>query len=302
MLQRVVFFLKKEGAEKEIEKLLAELTTNRIEVFTTNVCKNMDTKNICDNANTLIVKDIDNTTNVCKTLFITDCIDCLSLLQERHLPTIVYLHEDNCGEDFSQAAYAIEQIEEIELESLELAYQRLTGQPWTILTTKRCKIRESTTNDIDAFYEIYREPSITYYMEDLFEDRAEEIAYMKDYIQKVYGFYGYGMWTVLEKENEHIIGRAGISWREGYDVPELGFVIALPYQGKGYAYEVCHAILEYGQKELGFTSYQVLIMEGNVKSEQLCRKLGFMDDSVVLMDGRKYKRMLLQMKEDKIIG
>lgn len=302
MLQRVVFFLKKEGAEKEIEKLLAELTTNRIEVFTTNVCKNMDTKNICDNVNTLIVKDIDNTTNVCKTLFITDCIDCLSLLQERHLPTIVYLHEDNRGEDFSQAAYAIEQIEEIELESLELAYQRLTGQPWTILTTKRCKIRESTTNDIDAFYEIYREPSITYYMEDLFEDRAEEIAYMKDYIQKVYGFYGYGMWTVLEKENEHIIGRAGISWREGYDVPELGFVIALPYQGKGYAYEVCHAILEYGQKELGFTRYQVLIMEGNVKSEQLCRKLGFMDDSVVLMDGRKYKRMLLQMKEDKIIG
>lgn len=302
MLQRVVFFLKKEGAEKEIEKLLAELTTNRIEVFTTNVCKKMDTKNICDNVNTLIVKDIDNTTNVCKTLFITDCIDCLSLLQERHLPTIVYLHEDNCGEDFSQAAYAIEQIEEIELESLELAYQRLTGQPWTILTTNRCKIRESTTNDIDAFYEIYREPSITYYMEDLFEDRAEEIAYMKDYIQKVYGFYGYGMWTVLEKENEHIIGRAGISWREGYDVPELGFVIALPYQGKGYAYEVCHAILEYGQKELGFTRYQVLIMEGNVKSEQLCRKLGFMDDSVVLMDGRKYKRMLLQMKEDKIIG
>ncbi len=85
-------------------------------------------------------------------------------------------------------------------------------------------------------------------------------------------------------------------------MPELGFVIALPYQGKGYAYEVCHAILEYGQKELGFTRYQVLIMEGNVKSEQLCRKLGFMDDSVVLMDGRKYKRMLLQMKEDKIIG
>ena len=260
------------------------------------MCKDANTSSIYDDINAIVVNDDNDTTNVCKTLYITDNADCQKFLQEKKLPTIVYLHEDNRDEDFSQAAYAIEQIAEIEAESLELAYQRLTGQPWTILTTNRCKVRESTINDVDAFYEIYREPSITDYMEDLFEDRAEEIAYMEDYIQKVYGFYGYGMWTILEKESGQVIGRAGISWREGYDIPELGFVIAVPYQGKGYAYEVCQAILAYGQKELGFTCYQVLIMDGNVKSEALCRKLGFQDDSTVFLESRQYKRMLLQVK------
>lgn len=275
MLQRVVFFLKKKDAEKEIEKLLAELAANQIDVGS-------------------CIEE-----NESETLYITDSAECQKLLKAKKLPTIIYLHEDNREEDFSEAAYAIEQIAEIEVESLELAYQRLTGQPWEILTTKRCKIRESTIDDIDAFYEIYSEPSITYYMEDLFEDRAEEVAYMEDYIRKVYGFYGYGMWTVLEKESGQIIGRAGISWREGYDVPELGFVIAVPYQGKGYAHEVCQAILEYGQTELGFTQYQVLIMGGNEKSEALCRKLGFKEDfeenMTVYMEDKQYKRMLLQM-------
>ena len=285
MLQRVIFFLQQMDVEVEIKNLIKELERCEIEAFTTNECVlNVE-------HNKWMYKDG-------KTLYITDNGECLKFLQEKKLPTIVYLHEGNRNEDFSQAAYAIEQIGEIEVESLILAYQRLTGQPWIILTTKRCRIRETTTNDVDAFYEICKEPSITYYMEDLFADRAEEIAYIEDYIQKVYGFYGYGMWTVLEKESGAIIGRAGISWREGYDVPELGFVIAVPYQGKGYAYEVCQAILEYGKKELGFNEYQVLVMEGNTKSEALCQKLGFRGEEIVLIDGKPHKRMLCSENEN----
>ncbi len=58
-------------------------------------------------------------------------------------------------------------------------------------------------------------------------------------------------------------------------MPELGFLIAVPYQGKGYAYEVCRAILEYGEQELGFAKVQALVREENRASICLCRKLGF---------------------------
>lgn len=226
-----------------------------------------------------------------ETLYITDCALWQKRLWEQKLPVIIYLHEDNREENFMLAEYAIEQIEEIECESLELAYLRLTGQPWTILSTDRCVIRETTVEDVDSFYEIYKESSITEYMEGLYKDKDEEIAYIQDYIRTVYRFYGYGMWTVLEKESGKIIGRAGISWREGYDIPELGFVIGVPWQRRGYAYEVCRAILDYGKEELGFTSVQALLMKGNKKSCALCKKLGFVYQETVKADGIEYERM-----------
>ncbi|MCM1174858.1 MAG: GNAT family N-acetyltransferase [Blautia sp.] len=227
------------------------------------------------------------------TLYVTDCALWQKRLREKRLPVIIYLHEENREEQFMLAEYAIERISEIGRESLELAYLRLTGQPWTVLTTERCIIRETTTEDVDCFYEIYREPSITEYMEGLYMDRDAEVAYIQDYIKNIYRFYGYGMWTVLEKAGGKVIGRAGISWREGYDMPELGFVIAVPYQRQGYAYEICQAILAYGKEELGFTSFQALLMKGNKKSRALCEKLGFVHRENVVEDGTEYLRMVL---------
>lgn len=282
MLQRVHFFMKKRDGEKKIEKLLYELATEGI---LTDVVVQKEDNCMWEN---VLLEEKEQSAVLC----VTDDVVCFQTLKRKSIPVVAYLHEENRNEDFSQAEYAIEEIEEITFDSLKLVYQRLTGQPWTILSTKRCIVRETTTNDVDAFYEIYKEPSITFYMENLYEDREEEKAYLEDYRKRVYGFYGYGIWTVLEKESGKVIGRAGISWREGYDVPELGYVIAVPFQGKGYAYEVCQAILEYGKKELGFYEYQVLIMEGNERSEDLCRKLGFQDAGEVMLDGSLHKRML----------
>lgn len=199
-------------------------------------------------------------------------------------------HERNQAEAFESGMYfyVIEQLEEMDYESLDMAYRRLAGLPWEILQTRRCMIRETTVEDADAFYQIYEEPDITLYMEGLFADRDEEIAYMEDYIKKVYYFYGYGMWTVVEKESGRVIGRAGVSWREGFDLPELGFMIGVPWQRQGYAYEVCGAILAYARKELEMTRVQALVLQGNTKSARLCEKLGFAKQREINLEGNDY--------------
>lgn len=220
-------------------------------------------------------------------LYITDSEDEYHVLRQQGRHVLPYGHEDNRNADFTGALYVIEQIEEVDFETVDMAYRRLACLPWDILTTKRCIIRETTVEDVDSFYEIYAEPSITEYMEDLYADRDEEIAYIEEYRKKVYEFYGYGMWTVLTREGT-VIGRAGVSWREGFELPELGFVIGVPWQRQGYAYEVCSAILDYAQEELGFTQVQALVMEGNEKSMALCEKLGFEKGKSVELEGDKY--------------
>ena len=282
MFKKIIFILDDEQAIADIETLADELSLYGIKVQIIGVpIRSSNSKNV-----SAWFENI-------PALYITDNPLCHKYLRDTSLPVIVYLHDNNRDKNFSYAEYAIEQIDEIEYESLKLAYQRLTGQPWTILETDRCIIRESIVDDVDSFYEIYAEPSITQYMENLYPDRDEEIAYIKDYIKNVYAFYGYGMWTVLDKACKKVIGRAGINWREGFDIPELGFVIAVPFQRQGYAYEICRAIIEYGKKELEFTTFQVLIMEENKISKALCEKLGFTYIEKVLLDGIQYDRMVL---------
>lgn len=225
--------------------------------------------------------------DIANVLYITDSEAGYHMLKQQGRYVLPYRHEENRDVDFTGALYVIEQIEEVDFETIDMAYRRLACLPWDVLTTKRCKIRETTVEDADSFYEIYAEPEITEYMENLYADRDEEIAYIEEYRKKVYEFYGYGMWTVLTNDGT-VIGRAGISWREGFDLPELGFVIGVPWQRQGYAYEVCSAILDFAREELGFTQVQALVMEGNEKSVALCEKLGFEKGKSVELEGDKY--------------
>lgn len=221
------------------------------------------------------------------TLYITDSDEMYRELRRQGKYVLPYRHEDNTEALFSGALYVIEQIEEADYEAVDLAYRRLAGLPWEILRTKRCIIRETTEADVDSFYAIYAQEEITRYMEDLYTDREQELAYVRDYREKVYSFYGYGMWTVLMRDGT-VIGRAGISWREGFDLPELGFVIGVPWQRQGYAYEVCTAILDYAREALGFTQIQALVMAENEPSSALCRKLGFAHTGNAQVDGDRY--------------
>ena len=221
-------------------------------------------------------------------LYITDESEIYASLRKKGCYVLPYLHGSSRCEAFPGAAWLIEDMEEMNRESLELVYRRLAGLPWDILETGRCRVRETTVEDVDSFYQIYAEPSVTAYMENLFADREEEIAYTKDYIEKVYAFYGYGMWTVLEKEEGAVIGRVGIIWREGYDLPELGFVIGVPWQRKGYAFEVCEAVLCYAKEELSMEQVQALVRPGNEKSLRLCEKLGFVRSGETEADGERH--------------
>lgn len=287
MLRKVIFVLREYEEidwQVRLRDLEMDLRRHNIDYTFQDIFTN-DSSNVKEDISTEYV-------NPKQILFISDLSVKCSELTDKGYYVLPYRHDYNQEEVFesNKYFYISEQLEEMDYESLDMAYRRLAGLPWRIYTTKRCTIRETTTDDADAFYQIYKEAAITEYMEDLYADRNEEIAYIQDYIKKVYHFYGYGIWTIEEKKSGQIIGRAGISWREGFDLPELGFVIGVPWQRKGYAYEVCTAILTYAKEELGMERMQALVMKGNEKSAGLCEKLGFVCEREVCLEGIMYLR------------
>ena len=184
-----------------------------------------------------------------------------------------------------QIPYAVMDFEGIDYTYLCDIYKRFFHIPWTILETERCVLREMTPKDLDALYEVYADPEISRYTEALYEDREQELAYMKDYIEHVYRFCGLGIWVIVEKQINRLIGRAGLAFRDGYDTPEIGFIIGKEYQRRGYAYEVCRAILKYC-KGLDMKTIRVIYQKENRASEELCKKLGFVITGAFSEDGK----------------
>lgn len=208
------------------------------------------------------------------TLYICDESQKAKQLQNENKNVIALLTDENSGEDFSFCKFAIMNAAECELAFFEGVLKRFLGLPWDILETDRCLVRETSVEDVDAFYELYSDKEITEYMEPLFEDRDEEIEYTKSYIKNVYEFYGFGMWTVLDKATGEVIGRAGVSYRDGYELPELGFMIGKKYQRQGLAYEVCNAILKYMLDNYAIDEVLIFIEPQNTPSILLAKKLG----------------------------
>ena len=164
-----------------------------------------------------------------------------------------------------------------------------------IRETKRCIIREMTEDDLEGIYYIYSGKGVSAYIEALYEDPKEEREFIRSYIKNAYEFYGYGTWVIWHKESKKLIGRVGFNLREGYEEPELGFVIAEEYQGQGYAAECCRAVMEVGKKEYEFNRIQTLIKEGNISSISLCKRLGFQYDKRVIWDKEEYLRFVMEL-------
>lgn len=191
----------------------------------------------------------------------------------------------------------VEEISDLDDDFFLKCYQREHQIPWTILRTERCVVREFELEDLEALFELYRGEGMTDFMEGLYS-YEEEKKYQTAYINYMYRYFGYGMWLVFEKESGKLIGRAGIEHREelGGEL-ELGYAIGVPFQRKGYATEVCKAIMSYVENKLEFQRISCLIEKENEVSVHLAKKLGFAWKEELLIGGKKMQHYIYQFTE-----
>ena len=180
------------------------------------------------------------------------------------------------GEHYSGNAPFVVTDFDISMDYVQLIYDRYHNKPHTIAVTDRLVIREMTVEDLPEMYQLYDSLSHCPYVEPLYEyDR--ELEFTENYIRNMYGFFQYGLWLVYERNTGKLIGRAGLEHREidGRTRQELGYIIHREFQGKGYGYEACRAVLEYAEQEIGLSEIFVCMDKNNNPSRNLALKLGF---------------------------
>lgn len=144
-----------------------------------------------------------------------------------------------------------------------------------IAQTKHLILREFVPEDIDDLYRIYEDNCR--YIEKLSENRDEEREKLESYIRYVYGFYGFGLWAVIEKSSGALVGRCGLSVEEidGQGELEIGYMTGKAWQHKGYGLESVRAVLRYAAEETGELRVAARIDKNNKASAALARKAGF---------------------------
>ena len=220
-------------------------------------------------------------------LICTDSLEVYRALKDIGEDAVVCVKDAKTAGSFPGAKYVTTDAFDTEAEYYERVWRRFRNLPWFIASTERLILRETVEEDVDTFYELYKDPEMTRYTAALYEDPKEEKKYVTEYRNKVYAVSGFGIWTVLLKDSEKIIGRAGLISRAGFEGVEVGFVIGTEYQGKGYATEVVKECMEIAHK-LFLSPVYALVMDGNEKSKRVCERCGFVKTGETKLSGEQY--------------
>lgn len=193
-----------------------------------------------------------------------------------------YQEENDTG-FFPAVEYVVNSFEGVDATFFANALRRFHGLTAVIAQTERLIVRESCESDFPAFYQISRENAGQCCGEIMSENYEEEKEKFLAYIGYAYNYFGYGLWTVLERETGAIVGRCGLNPVADHFSPqgrmELGYLIAKDYRRRGYAEEACRNIIEYGFEVLDCPVLYAMIHRENYPSQALAAKLGFQKEN-----------------------
>lgn len=84
----------------------------------------------------------------------------------------------------------------------------------------------------------------------------------------------YCFFSIIEKQTNSWIGRAGPTHRANENFQELGWSIIPQFQGMGFAFEASQAAIEWTKRELNWNNLIFRISRENIQSQKLAQRLG----------------------------
>jgi [ribosomal protein S5]-alanine N-acetyltransferase len=102
--------------------------------------------------------------------------------------------------------------------------------------------------------------------------------------------YGYGLFSVLHRADQKLIGDCGLEHRsvEGAAEVELGYDIRSDYWNRGLATEAATAVRDYAFQGAGLPRLISLIRPGNAASVRVAEKVGMRRSADILQGETRY--------------
>ena len=138
-----------------------------------------------------------------------------------------------------------------------------------ILETERLYLREMEQSDFDSLCKILKDEETMYAYEGAFND-AEVQEWLDKQFSR-YDKYGFGLWAVILKKTDVMIGQCGLTmqqWKEK-ELLEIGYLFQRSYWHKGYATEAAKACKKYAFEVLNADEVCSIIRDTNIASQKV---------------------------------
>ena len=143
-----------------------------------------------------------------------------------------------------------------------------------ILETERLYLREMNQGDFDSLCQILQDEDTMYAYEGAFSD-IEVQEWLDKQIFR-YKKWNFGLWAVILKETDKMIGQCGLTmqpWKDT-EVLEIGYLFNKLYWHKGYATEAAMACKKYAFEVLNADEVCSIIRDTNTASQNVAIRNG----------------------------
>ncbi|MDO4670360.1 MAG: GNAT family N-acetyltransferase [Aerococcus sp.] len=143
-----------------------------------------------------------------------------------------------------------------------------------IIETKRLYLRQLEARDFSALCTILQDDETMTAYEGAFT-KAEVSEWLDRQLVR-YEEWGMGLWAVILKEEERLIGQCGLTWqpRQESEVLEIGYLFNRSYWHHGYATEAAIACKAYAFETLAAHEVCSIIRTTNFASQRVALRVG----------------------------
>ena len=140
--------------------------------------------------------------------------------------------------------------------------------------TQRLVLRRWRDADREPFAALNADPEVMEHFPQPLT-RSESDAFV-DRIEAGFEKYGYGLWAV--SVDSAFIGFVGLQWTQFVAAVEIGWRLARPAWGHGYATEAAIAVRDFAFRDIGLDEIVSFTTYRNERSQAVMRRIGMTHD------------------------
>jgi RimJ/RimL family protein N-acetyltransferase len=150
------------------------------------------------------------------------------------------------------------------------------------IETERLRLRPLSVGDLDSWHRgIFSDPKVTRYLPVRKPIPRDEAVKRLASLVESWQTRGFGVWAVLDKASNRLVGYSGFVTPEAPDRIELIYALRRDWWGRGVATEAAAACLRHGFEVLQFEEIMALAFPENEPSIRIMLKLGFVFNDIV---------------------
>jgi RimJ/RimL family protein N-acetyltransferase len=160
-----------------------------------------------------------------------------------------------------------------------------------VLETERLKLRGHRLDDFVASAAMWADSIVTRHIGGKPFSKEESWSRLLRYAGH-WALLGFGYWVIEERATGKFVGEVGFAdykrdLETPYkDAPEIGWVIASQFHGKGYATEAVHAAIAWGDANFGSSQTACIIHPENRPSIRVAERCGYREFQLTTCKGQ----------------